>query len=113
MNNGWLTTMDYRYTHSGGINCRQRVLEEDGSVRIVISHRDPGVPNWLETAGHEEGRLGIRWLLADHVPETRTRLVKLADLPSALPENARRFDPAQRPEAMRRRRVEINRRFRV
>jgi len=112
MNNAWLTTMDYRYHHCGGVNVTQRVLEEDGSVRIVISHSDPGVPNWLDTAGHEEGSLGIRWMLADHVPDTETRLVKLSDLASALPRNARRFDPAKRPELIRRRRIAIERRFR-
>lgn len=113
MNNAWLETMDYRYHHCGGINVKQRVLEEDGSVRIVISHRDPGVPNWLDTAGHEEGSLGIRWMLADHVPETKTRVVKLSELSSALPENARRFDPAKRPEEIQRRRIAVDRRFRT
>ena len=30
---------------------------------------DPGVPNWLSTAGHHEGRLWFRWFLAETLPE--------------------------------------------
>lgn len=29
-----------------------------GSIRFVIAHRDPGVPNWLDTAGHQRGTSG-------------------------------------------------------
>ena len=32
----------------------------DGSATLVIAHRDPGRPNWLETAGHELGAMLFR-----------------------------------------------------
>ena len=37
------------------------VLEADGSALIVASHRDPGVPNWLDTDGRESGQLLMLW----------------------------------------------------
>lgn len=47
------------------INNGQAVVEPDGSVRIVVSDGDPGVPNWLDTGGHRIGIMFFRWLHAD------------------------------------------------
>ena len=33
------------------LNRKQTRLERDGSFRIVIAHRDPGVPNWIDAEG--------------------------------------------------------------
>jgi hypothetical protein len=66
--NQFLQTYDYRYERVT-INGGQCVYEPDGSWRIVVAHRDPGVPNWLSTAGHNEGRLWFRWFLAETLPE--------------------------------------------
>lgn len=110
-NDFWLCSMDYRYRLSS-LNNAQAVLEEDGSLRVVIAHHDPGVPNWLDAAGHHSGRVGSRWILANHLPRPVTRLVKLADLQANLPANARRISPEQRREQLRRRLVGVHRRFR-
>ena len=43
-------------------------------MRFVIAHRDPGVPNWLDTAGHRRGTVGVRWVgpdVVDVLPSTR------------------------------------------
>jgi hypothetical protein len=49
-------------------------------VRIVISARDPGVPNWLTTAGHRQGTLCFRWIGAEEIVHPKTRVAKIADL---------------------------------
>ena len=36
--------------------------DADGNYRIVITHQDPGVPNWLDTEGRAFGLFVIRWL---------------------------------------------------
>jgi hypothetical protein len=78
--NQFLQTYDYRYENVT-INGGQCVYEADGSWRIVVAHEDPGVPNWLSTAGHREGRLWFRWFLAESLPEQpTTTVVKLTDL---------------------------------
>jgi hypothetical protein len=69
--NPYLQTYDYRYENVT-INGGQCVYESDGSWRIVVAHRDPGVPNWLSTAGHREGRLWFRWFLAESLPDRPT-----------------------------------------
>jgi len=34
----------------------------------VASENDPGVPNWLRTAGHRDGFVLFRWLMAQGAP---------------------------------------------
>ncbi|HEX5615230.1 MAG TPA: DUF1214 domain-containing protein [Acidimicrobiia bacterium] len=78
--NPYMQTFDYRYERIG-INGAQVVTELDGSWRIVVAHRDPGVANWLSTAGHERGVLFFRWFVAASTPRTpTTRVVGLSDL---------------------------------
>jgi hypothetical protein len=60
LDNFWMESLDYRY-HQISINKKSAVYESDGSVRITVSHTDPGVPNWIETAHHLEGTMCWRW----------------------------------------------------
>src|SRR5262249_28413384 len=78
--NPFLQTYDYRYERVT-INGGQIVYQRDGSWRIVVAGRDPGVPNWVSTAGHGLGRIWFRWFLPE-APATRphTRVVPLATL---------------------------------
>ncbi|MFO8011633.1 MAG: hypothetical protein R6U89_12635, partial [Dehalococcoidia bacterium] len=63
------------------LNRKQIVLEPDGSYRIVVAHRDPGVPNWLDTEGHTEGTVFWRFLLpAEQPARPECRLVKLSEI---------------------------------
>jgi hypothetical protein len=57
------------------------IPESDGSVRAVIAHRDPGHPNWLDTAGHHHGLMHMRFVHSDASPLASTRLVHLDDVP--------------------------------
>lgn len=60
---------------------KQTKLEPDGSFRMVLAHRDPGVPNWIDTDGHVRGRLSWRFLLPEErVQPLRTRVVPVADI---------------------------------
>jgi hypothetical protein len=45
----------------------------------VVAHADPGVPNWIETAGHRHGTMCFRWIGAEDPPQPRTRVAKLAE----------------------------------
>jgi hypothetical protein len=46
-------------------------------VRIVIADRDPGHPNWIDTAGHGEGLMSLRWARHPTLPEVRARVVAI------------------------------------
>jgi hypothetical protein len=60
LNNYWMESLDYCH-HRISINKHSAVYEADGSVRIAVSHEDPGIPNWIETASHREGTMCWRW----------------------------------------------------
>jgi hypothetical protein len=73
LHNHWMETLDYVH-HQATLNCSSAELEADGSVRFVIAGRDPGVRNWLDTAGHVRGTVGMRWVgpdVVDILPSTR------------------------------------------
>jgi len=76
LDNWWMESLDYRY-HRIHVNKHTARYEPDGSVRIVVAHEDPGLPNWIETAGHRHGTMCFRWIRAKEHPEPRTRVVPL------------------------------------
>jgi hypothetical protein len=83
VDNWWMESLDYRY-HRISIGKHEAVADADGGVTLVIAARDPGVPNWLETAGHRQGTMCFRWVeAAEHVHPT-TRVVPLAELGKVL-----------------------------
>ena len=61
------------------LNRRQVHYESDGSFRIVIAHRDPGVPNWIDTAGAPSGTIFWRFQLPEeNLAPLRTRVYSLS-----------------------------------
>lgn len=81
LSNWWMESLDYRY-HQIHFNKHTAHYEPDGSVRIVVSHTDPGVPNWVETAGHRMGTMCWRWIGAKEHPLLNTRVAKLSEIQS-------------------------------
>jgi hypothetical protein len=56
----WYISLDY-INHQTSLNNTQAQVDPDGKVRIVVSDRNPGVTNWVETTGHRRGFLQFRW----------------------------------------------------
>jgi len=79
LNNYWMESLDYRY-HRVTVNKHSAVLEPDGSFRIVVAARAPGFGNWIDTAGHAQGTMGLRWNAAIDPPRPACRVVPLSDL---------------------------------
>jgi len=81
LSNFWMESLDYRH-HRIHLNSHQAALEPNGSLRIVVAHRDPGPawPNCLETAGHREGGMLFRWIEADEHPPVEARVVRFDEL---------------------------------
>ncbi|MGH0038562.1 MAG: DUF1214 domain-containing protein [Myxococcota bacterium] len=84
LNNHWMESLDYRY-HRVEVNRHSARLAPDGSLRLVVAHERPrgADANWLETAGHRRGTMGLRWVKAESHPQPRVRLVPAASLPVA------------------------------
>jgi len=79
LDNWWMESLDYRY-HNIHFNKHTAHYEPDGSVKIVVAEKNPGHPNWVETAGHRQGSMCWRWIGAQQHPPVTARVVKLADL---------------------------------
>lgn len=107
--NFWWTSMDYRYRLSN-TNCHYARLEDDGELIVVISHEDPGLPNWLDPSGYAEGYVCYRWMLADACPVPQAVQVKAARLFDHLPAGIQRITADERrAQLAARRRGVINR----
>jgi hypothetical protein len=79
LGNIWAESLDYKFRQVH-INNGMAKLRDDGSFRLVVAHQDPGVDNWLDTAGHDHGTMCVRWVRADSHPEPICRVVKFSDL---------------------------------
>lgn len=81
LDNWWMESLDYRF-HKIHVNKHTAEYAGDGSVRIVVAHRDPGLPNWIDTTSHSRGTMCFRWIRAKEHPQPATRVVKFSDLSS-------------------------------
>jgi hypothetical protein len=80
LGNIWYESWDYRHFLSGIVHT-QATHRDDGSATIVLSERDPGTTNWVQTCGHREGHLAVRWQLTDgQLPLPECAVVKVGDV---------------------------------
>ena len=98
LNDVWQVSRPY-VEASGSLNNTQALASSDGSFRYVISARDPGIHNWLDTGGIHEGGLFIRWQTLPEAKDNAVRevkLVKLSELPNLLVEDSGKVSPERR-----------------
>jgi len=79
LNNYWDESLDYRYLPIH-INKHTAKYNADGTVTVVIAASDPGVGNYLDAAGHDNGCAMWRWVKSEDHPIPKCRVAKLADL---------------------------------
>lgn len=108
--NPWWETIDYAQ-HQSSLNGHQAVIDDDGILRVVIAHSDPGIANWLDTAGHSEGPVILRCVRTEMPTVPTTRVVKMADVVQSLPTGTRRMSTDERTAVMDARRLAVSRRF--
>lgn len=102
-------TTDWYNNHSS-LNDSQSKPDKDGVLRVVVSAKDPGVPNWLDTAGHPQGMIQGRWTYCDQQPIPSVRKVALADVRKSLPPETGIVTPEQRDHDVRERRLLLQQR---
>lgn len=87
----WYVSTDYE-NHQTSLTVAQSHVDDDGLLRYVVSERNPGIANWLETTGHSRGVMMLRWqrldraLTADDGP--RVEVVDFDVLHEKVPELA-------------------------
>jgi hypothetical protein len=95
------------YNNQASLNDAQAAPDADGKLRIVVSARDPGVKNWMDTSGYPRGIVQGRWTGCDSQPIPATKLVKLKDVMKALPKGVATVTPQQRQDILRERRRQL------
>ncbi len=95
------------------LNGRSARLDRDGKFRAVISAEDPGVPNWLDTAGYRKGEILGRWNTCDSAPTPVVTKVAIGDVRKQLPADTPTVTAQARDDSIRARRkaVQMRRRW--
>jgi Protein of unknown function (DUF1214) len=104
LTNDLYETTDW-YNNQSSLNDKQGVVDEDDVFRTVISARDPGVHNWLDTAGYTTGAIQGRWFEASEKPMPTIKKVKLAEVAHHLPKSTTFVTREERAQALRNRRL--------
>jgi hypothetical protein len=95
-------------------NHRQTRVSDDGIVRWVLAPEDPGVANWLDTAGRRVGLCILRWFWprSERGFSPRTRVVETSEVRTHLPADEPTVTIQQRAEELSRRQAHLRWRFR-
>jgi hypothetical protein len=117
LSNLWGESHDFA-NHQSSLNGFQAEIDADGVLRWVIAHRDPGVPNWVDTTGHPEGFMAPRWSYSETPPRERwpsvsARKVAFDEVRKHLPDGVRTVSPEERAARIRIRQEHVQRRYRV
>lgn len=110
LGNPWWETIHYG-RHQSSLNGHQAVVDPDGIARFVISATDPGVANWLDTAGHSNGAMILRCVRTDSAPVPRSRVVAVDGVRAALPTDTTLVGAEQRARDIAVRRHAVAERF--
>ncbi|OCC25727.1 hypothetical protein MB02_02820 [Croceicoccus estronivorus] len=104
LTNDLFETTDW-VNNQSSLNDTQSQVDKDGKLRIVISARDPGVPNWLDTAGNPTGVVQGRWTDCNAQPMPSLKKIKLAEVRKYLPADTPTVSGEQREQQVRDRRA--------
>jgi hypothetical protein len=84
----WYVSTDYEH-HQTSLNKAQSQADPDGFFRYVVSERDPGIAHWLETCGHPQGVMMLRWQRLSRALDAsdgpQVEVVPFDSLPERLP----------------------------
>lgn len=107
----WFTPYDV--VRPTSLNHTQMRVGDDGRFHVVVAHRDPGVPNWLDTEQRPIGLVNFRYFWGSRLPKLETEVVPLADVRAALPPDTPSIDAATRAAEIQARRDHLAWRFRT
>jgi hypothetical protein len=107
----WLQPLDFA-NRVTSLNDEQVRVDEDGKVRVVLAHTDPGVQNWLDTSGLREGLCSYRWVRATTEPTPIATPVDVADVSKHVAASAMQFSDIERSDQIAARHRGVARRFR-
>jgi len=80
-------------------------------MRYVLSKRDPGIQNWLDTEGRQKGSITYRIIWGEDAPAVTSTVIKIKDLKNYLPNDTPDFSAGDRLEQVKARTRHIESRF--
>jgi hypothetical protein len=115
LGNRWLESLDYG-SRMVSHNLFQSYQDADDIYRYVIAHEDQGWPNWLDTSGHEQGTIFMRWNLNSDdlnaaTPTPTAIVVPVDEVWNYLPADHPIVTPEERNAEIEARRTAFNRRL--
>ncbi len=114
LSNLWGESLDFA-NHVSSLNAFQAERDADGAFRYVIAHRDPGIPNWLDTTGLPEGYMVARWTYSappEQLPTITATKVPFVEIRRHLPASVRSVSPEERRAQVGMRQRHVQRRYR-
>ena len=106
----WFQSLDY-VNLPATMNDSQARLDPDGVLRVVISHQDPGIQNWIALGGCPQGAITYRWNNADSAPVPMLRLMPISEIDDRLHPETPRLSSVERAALDAERRRHALRRF--
>lgn len=110
LTNDIFETTDWYNNHSS-LNGAQWHVNADGKLRVVVSAKDPGVQNWLDTSGYSSGVIQGRWTECSATPMPSLRKTAIADLAKLLPADTPKVTLQERDQIIRDRRAAFQQRL--
>jgi len=88
-------------------NMKRAAVDSDGKVRVVISHKDTGLQNWMDPVGRTEFNIVVRDYreMGTPVGAPTLKRVKLSELSAHLPADTGKVTPEQRRKDLEHRRL--------
>ncbi|MEM9670747.1 MAG: hypothetical protein AAF950_17680 [Pseudomonadota bacterium] len=112
--NIWGQSLDYE-NNTTSISNGQMSRDKDGAIRYVVSERDPGINNWLNTTGLDRGLMTLRWIYykqPSDLPTVKIKKVLFDDISAHLPDDTPMLEPGARQKQIAIRQRHCQRRFR-
>jgi hypothetical protein len=114
LGNRWFVSLNYDMRLTS-LTLDQSHRSRDGYFYYVLSKKDPGIQNWLDTEAHAKGLIMLRWqgLQGElgEAAQAEVKKINFAERWQYLPEDTPRFDNAKRQQQLKRRYAAVKRRF--
>jgi hypothetical protein len=106
----WFDAGDYANRQTS-LNSAQVHRHDDGKIRFVLSSKDPGVQNWIDTEGRQSGLLTYRYMRAENPNKPHVTILPFEELKAALPPQTPVISPLQRRASIAKRQRHVQQRF--
>jgi hypothetical protein len=98
------------------LNKAQVRRNPDGTISYVLALKDPGVANWIDTAGLHQGMYIVRWQGVPKDTDVNAmvkdfKVISLVDLATSIPPSVPRLNAAERAQQIAQRQSDFDHRL--